>query len=285
MRSATLGVTNTVVRVYSDVTVTKDVTGPADGLVPTDRPFTGTISCQYGTDAPIVTTWSATLAIPALRSGVLVGSVCAATEDPPGAGGQPVTGDPSYIWLEPVIGDPVTVTPPTEATPPIAVTNPTERLFGTFRVSKLLTGADGRHRRSPGPYPMTFSCQPGSGDADHRDDRGRPGSPARRGPGRADSRQQHLHPDRTAGHDAALRDSAWSWDPPTFTVDGVATPGAGQVADVHHSLAAGGHPGADRGHRGDQQRHEDRRRLVGHEDQRSRRAGPRSSRVRRSPTR
>ena len=48
--SATLGVTNTVIRVYSDVTVTKQVTGPADGLVPTDRPFTGTISCQYGTD-------------------------------------------------------------------------------------------------------------------------------------------------------------------------------------------------------------------------------------------
>ena len=36
-QTATLGVTNTVVRVYSDITVTKDVTGPADGLVPTDR--------------------------------------------------------------------------------------------------------------------------------------------------------------------------------------------------------------------------------------------------------
>ena len=81
----TLGVTNTVERVYSDVSVGKVVTGPAAALVPDDRAFTGTISCQYGTDEPIETTWSATPATPALRSGVLVGSVCTVTEDEPGA--------------------------------------------------------------------------------------------------------------------------------------------------------------------------------------------------------
>ena len=42
-----------VVRVYSDVSVQKVVTGPATGLVPVDRPFSGTITCQYGSDAPI----------------------------------------------------------------------------------------------------------------------------------------------------------------------------------------------------------------------------------------
>ena len=201
------------------------MTGPADGLVPTDRPFTGTISCQYGTDTPIVTTWSATPAVPALRSGVLVGSVCAATEDSPGAGGRPVTGDPSYVWLEPVIGDPVTVTPPTELTPPITVTNPTDRLFGTFRVSKLVTGAVGGILTPQGPYPMTFSCQPGSGDPITGTINVVPGVISDVG----ETAQIPINstciltePLDTMPH---LRDSAWSWDPPTFTVDSVATPG------------------------------------------------------------
>ena len=227
-QTATLGVTNTVVRVYSDITVTKDVTGPADGLVPTDRPFTGTISCRYGTDSPIVTTWSATLAVPALRSGVLVGSLCAATEDPPGAGGQPVTGDPSYIWLEPVIGDPVTVTPPTEATPPIAVSNPSARLFGTFRVSKLLTGAVDGIVNPQGPYPMTFSCQPGSGAPITGTIEVVPG--VLRDVGQAEQIPINSTCILTEPLDTMppLRDSAWGWDPPTFTVDGMATPGQGR---------------------------------------------------------
>ena len=98
--TATLGVTNTVVRVYSDIDCPPRMSPvPPTGWCRPTEPFTGTISCQYGTDTPIVTTWSATLAVPALRSGVLVGSVCTAIEDPPGAGGQPVAGDPSYIWL------------------------------------------------------------------------------------------------------------------------------------------------------------------------------------------
>ena len=70
-------------------------------LVPADRPFTGTVSCQYGTDTPIVTHLVGTDRHAGLRAGVLVGSVCTATEDPPGSTGQPVTGDPSYVWLAP----------------------------------------------------------------------------------------------------------------------------------------------------------------------------------------
>ena len=146
-QDASVGITNTVQRVYSDINVNKVVIGPAAGLVPTDRPFTGTITCQYGSDAPITTTWLSTLATPALRAGVLVGSVCSAEEDPPGQGGQPVTGDSSYIWLLPIVSAPVTITPPGVATPPIVVTNVTDRLFGTFTVTKTVTGADGGHRR------------------------------------------------------------------------------------------------------------------------------------------
>ena len=93
------------------------MTGPGAGLVRTEPPFTGTISCQYGTDAPIETTWSATTAVPALRAGVLVGSVCTVVEDDPGEGGQPVTGDSSYVWEDPIVSAPVTVTPPDDADP------------------------------------------------------------------------------------------------------------------------------------------------------------------------
>ena len=80
--TASIGIINTVVRVYSDVRIQKVITGPASTLVPTTRPFTGTITCRYGTDEPITTTWSATTATPALRAGVLVGSVCSADRGP-----------------------------------------------------------------------------------------------------------------------------------------------------------------------------------------------------------
>ncbi|MGB8384914.1 MAG: DUF5979 domain-containing protein, partial [Dermatophilaceae bacterium] len=128
-QTANLGIANTVIRVYSDVTITKVITGPALGLVDPARKYTGEISCQYRDDAPIVATWSATTSTPSLHPGVLVGSRCTAIEDPPGATGQPVTGDRSYVWESPVISDPVTVTPPGVATPPLVVTNPTKRLF------------------------------------------------------------------------------------------------------------------------------------------------------------
>ena len=73
-QTANLGIANTVIRVYSDVTITKVITGPALGLVDPDRKYTGEISCQYRDDAPIVATWSATTSTPSLHPGVLVGS-------------------------------------------------------------------------------------------------------------------------------------------------------------------------------------------------------------------
>ena len=118
------------------------VTGPAADLVPDDREFTGTISCQYGTDAPIETTWAATTATPALRAGVLVESVCTADRGPARlrrAARSPATRRTSG-WT-PIVGGPVTVAPPDQPTPSIVVTNPTDRLFGTFDVTKLVTGA------------------------------------------------------------------------------------------------------------------------------------------------
>ncbi len=227
--TATLGVTNTVVRVYADVTVNKSVVGPAAGLIAGDRAFTGTISCQYGTDDPIVTTWSATLVTPSLRAGVLVGSVCGATEDPPGAGGQPVPGDSSYIWLAPIVGAPVAVTPPDEPTPSIVVTNPTDRLFGTFDVTKLVTGATDGIVDPSQPYRMTWSCQPDtgapiSGVLDVAVSGTRRVGPEQQIP--TGSRCTLTEPFDTM---PALRDPGWSWADPVFVVDTVPQPPGGRT--------------------------------------------------------
>ncbi len=139
----TLGVTNTVRRVYADLLVSKAISGPADGKVDPERLFDGTVSCQYRSDDPVVIPWAASTATPASLQGVLVGSVCiVAGETAPGATGGPVTGDPSYVWGTPQFGGPVTVAPPTDPAPTLPVTNTTDRL-GAFTVSKASDPASG----------------------------------------------------------------------------------------------------------------------------------------------
>jgi uncharacterized repeat protein (TIGR01451 family) len=227
--TATLGVTNTVIRVYSDVTIRKAVIGPAQALVPTDRPFTGVVSCQYGKVPPVETTWSATLAVPALRAGVLVGSVCTATEDPPGAGGQPVTGDSSYIWRTPIVSDPVVVAPPDEPTPLIVVTNPTDRLFGTFSVSKAVTGATEGIVDPNEPYHMEYECAPGSGAPINGTLDVPVNLPRDVGPDAEIPTGSTCTLTEPLDAMPGLVDGAWSWADPTFTVDGVAAPPSGRT--------------------------------------------------------
>ena len=223
-QTANLGITNTVIRVYSDVTINKVITGPALGLVDPAREYTGEITCQYRDDAPIVATWSATTSTPSLHPGVLVGSVCTAIEDPPGATGQPVTGDRSYVWESPVISDPVTVTPPTVPTPPLVVTNPTKRLFGTFTVAKSVTGATEGIVDPSQPFPMSYICEPGTGEAIE----GTLDVPATQTRTVGPERQIPVASVCTLTEPAdglpALIDSAWNWNDPTFTVDGIPAP-------------------------------------------------------------
>ncbi|MET0865504.1 MAG: DUF5979 domain-containing protein, partial [Nakamurella sp.] len=236
--TASLGVTNTVVRVYSDVQVTKTVTGPAVGLVDDDRFFDGTVSCQYGTDAPVLIPWQNTLTTPDLISGILVESVCTLVEEsPPGAGGQPVTGDSSYIWLEPELGAPVVVTPPGELTPPLVVTNPTDRLFGSFTVGKAVTGAVDGIVNPPPSFLFSYVCQPGSGDPISAE---LTVTVAVRGTVGQD-RQIPIGSVCTVTEPVdglpELRDSAWSWDNPAFTIDGVpATPVDGDPRSVEFTI-------------------------------------------------
>ena len=228
-QAASVGITNTVQRVYSDVNVNKVVIGPAVGLVPTDRPFTGTITCQYGADAPITTTWLSTLATPALRAGVLVGSVCSAEEDPPGQGGQPVTGDSSYIWLPPVVSAPVTIAPPSVTTPPIVVTNPTDRLFGTFTVTKAVTGATEGIVDPTAPYVMNWACVDGSGNQYEGQLEVPLGGTRTVGPSEQLPAGSECTLDEPLAEMPELVDDAWQWQDPTFTVDGAPAVGDGRT--------------------------------------------------------
>ena len=218
--TADLGIHNTVIRVYSDVTIEKTVTGPGANLVDPERAYTGTITCRYKTDDPVTASWSATTGTPFLFPGVLVGSSCSAVEDPPGATGQPVTGDSSYIWLDPVISGAVTVTPPDVATPAITVENPTGRLFGTFSVTKKVTGATEGIVDPSKPYPMTYSCQAGSG-APITGTLEVPAAATRRvGPSQEIPIESVCTVTEPADTLPALIDPAWSWANPAFTLDG-----------------------------------------------------------------
>ncbi|WP_420122595.1 DUF5979 domain-containing protein, partial [Nakamurella sp.] len=235
-QTATLGVTNTVVRVYSGFDVRKSITGPVadNGLVPADRVFSGTWSCRYGDDAPVTGPWTASVATSWVQAGILVGSVCAVTSEvPPGAGGQPVAGDPSFVWLTPGLGDAVTVTPPTEANQQITVANPTDRIFGSFFITKSVSGATGGIT-DPRPFPMTYSCAPGSGPAITGSISLTAGQTVTVGAGR------DIDVDIPIGSVCTLtepldtmpplQDGAWSWGTPAYAVVGP-IPTAGPVTE------------------------------------------------------
>ncbi len=226
-QTANVDIVNTVVRVYSAVTIEKLITGPAASLVPADRPFTGTITCQYEDDEPVTTTWSATTETPALRAGLLVESVCSVTEDSPGRGGQPVTDDPSFVWQTPSVSGAVTVTPPDETAAPIVVTNPTDRLFATFNVTKSLAGAV-EGIADPDPrYVMSWSCVDGLGNPYAGTLEVVLAAAERVGPEEQIPAASECVINEPPGDMPALVDDAWQWALPTFTIDGLPAEGDG----------------------------------------------------------
>ena len=106
----------------------------------------------------------------------------------------------------------------------IPVTNPTERVFGSFTVTKTVTGATSGIQGAA-TYPMTWSCRPAVGDA-------------LTGTLEVAAGQTWTVPadvDLPVGSVCsvtepadtlpALRDSAFSWDEPAFQLDGEPTAG------------------------------------------------------------
>ena len=115
--------------------------------------------------------------------------------------------------------------PPDQPSPVITVTNPTDRLFGSFTVSKTMSGATEGILDPTAPYRMTWRCQPGTGTSLGGDLEVTPGQV-----------RTVAFPDVQIPIDSAcsvtesvdglpaLQDSAWQWQDPTFTLDGAPAP-------------------------------------------------------------
>lgn len=154
--AVTVKVENPVERVYGSFNVAKVVSGPGSGSVPADRVFAGNAVCTYGSDAPVTKAWEATTAKPAVVSGVLVGSNCVVSETAPTAG--PSASDPSLIWLPAKLPADVVVAAAPKV-PTATVENPTDQLFGTFGITKTVTGA--RAGVDAGAkYSFNWTCTP-----------------------------------------------------------------------------------------------------------------------------
>ena len=157
--TADLNVTveNTIERVYAPVTLVKIINDP-DLVVDPARVYTGSWTCQYGTDTPVTGQWENTISGGAitLSEDILVGSECTATEDELTA--PAMNGDPSYTWGTPVIEDAQV----TAGGGQISVTNPVVRGLGAFTITKEVTGATEGYTGADGEhFTVTYLCASG----------------------------------------------------------------------------------------------------------------------------
>ncbi|QKJ18152.1 DUF5979 domain-containing protein [Microbacterium hominis] len=156
-------VVNSVQREVGSFQVRKQVNGigPADGAQTT---FSGTWSCQYGTDTPLTGEWSVTGAGDAVMTGpataIPLGSICIATEeaiDP----AVPIEGDPAFIWGGTDIDGPLTLT---AAAPNGASTveNNVAEVDGAFSISKKVKGGK-EGAQFTGTFTFEYSCLAAAG--------------------------------------------------------------------------------------------------------------------------
>lgn len=142
---SSIQVENPISRVYAPLALTKVFTdnGFTD-VIASDKSYSGEWSCVYNSDAAVRGGWVGTGSVagaPATLTGVpsrgiLVGSVCTATE---GSLAAPSAVDPSYRWDAPGFA-PATVT---TAGGTMVVTNSLLRDTGSITVNKRVTGERG----------------------------------------------------------------------------------------------------------------------------------------------
>lgn len=138
---ASIEVVNPITRAYAPIALTKVFAdnGFTDVIVAATQ-YSGSWSCTYKNDAAVTGTWNGTgsaAGTPASLTGVpsqgvLIGSVCAASEGPLSA----PSSDPSYRWDAPAFGDATVVAGGATMT----VTNTLLRDTGSLTVSKRVTG-------------------------------------------------------------------------------------------------------------------------------------------------
>ncbi|WP_402464692.1 DUF5979 domain-containing protein [Isoptericola aurantiacus] len=211
----TLGVVNSVSRVFTPIEITKSIDAP-DGLaIEPGQTFGGNYTCRFGDDGPATTghwevTGTGTYEVP----GILVGSRCTVTEDQPTT--APTLIDPSYVWGEPSVAALGTVTRPTAGPNRVSVTNTVERVLTGFDIAKSLRAPDGALPEGTA-YDVSWSCTAGDGERFGGDARIRAG---------ATSRTPMTIPigSRCTVIEGALPDPAGVtvWRPVSFAVAGIA---------------------------------------------------------------
>ena len=161
-QEATLGVINSVARVFTPIEITKIVDAPDDLAVDAGQTFGGTYTCRFGDDGPSTTGhWEVAGAGTYVVPGILVGSECTATEDQPTS--SPTAVDPSYVWALPTVADLGTVTRPGAGSNQVEVTNTVQRLLTGFAIEKSLRAPDGAVPDDAG-FDITWACTAGDGD-------------------------------------------------------------------------------------------------------------------------
>ena len=161
----------------------------------------------------------------------LLNSTCTVTEDPATLTAPPSATDPSWVWL-PVTYQPTQQVVVTSSTTSVAVTatNTIQQLIGSFNVTKTVTGAGKAGGYTPGDeFSFQFSCLPpgqatipftlADGESVAREAAGAVGTSC--------TVTELTVPPATS--------TAFGWDPVQFTVNGVPTPGIGQLGDVRHA--------------------------------------------------
>ena len=153
-------VTNTIVRAYGAIRVTKDIVAPEGVTVDTPQTFGGTYSCTYGEDDPVTGEWTVTDEGSVDIAGILLESECTITaENTPSSG--PLSSDGSYTWGAWTATGPVTVS--VDGPAELVVTNPVERSLTDLVVRKNVTG-DTAGVSAQEEYDFTYTCTPLTGD-------------------------------------------------------------------------------------------------------------------------
>ena len=158
-------VTNDIERVYGLFQIEKVVVNDTTAAI--TAPFAGAWECTFTSNREVTGgTWTApaTGGPATLQPGggtstpQLIGSICSVTEVDPVL---PVLGDQSYSWTVSQPADVTVVAAGVTAT----VTNTLNRTFGSFNVSKSVSGGEAGTAFVDAPFTFTYSCQPATGPA------------------------------------------------------------------------------------------------------------------------
>ena len=120
--------------------------------------YSGTYTCQYGTDAPVTGLWTVGAGETFTVPGILLTSVCTVTETTPDPA---ALRDSSWTWAAPVISAPATVV--AGATARVTVTNAPQRLWGGLQVIKAVVDTVPSGVLPGATFGGVWSCTQGTG--------------------------------------------------------------------------------------------------------------------------